>query len=42
MIGPITDSCALFVGGLAGPLFSGVLPQRVTETLPLFFGVHTL
>ena len=42
MIGPITDSCALFVGGLAGTLFSGFIPKRVKETLPLIFGVITL
>ena len=41
MIGPITDSCALFVGGLAGTLFSGFIPKRVKETLPLIFGVIT-
>ena len=42
MIGPITYSCALFVGGLAGTLFSGFIPKRVKETLPLIFGVITL
>ena len=42
MIGPITDSCALFVGGLAGTLFSGFIPKRVKGTLPLIFGVITL
>lgn len=42
MIGPITDSSALFIGGLAGTLFSGLIPNRVKETLPLIFGVITL
>ena len=42
MIGPIADSCALFIGGLAGTLFSGFIPKRVKETLPLIFGVITL
>ena len=42
MIGSIADSCALFIGGLAGTLFSGFIPKRVKETLPLIFGVITL
>ena len=46
IFGPVSythlDSCALFVGGLAGTLFSGFIPKRVKETLPLIFGVITL
>lgn len=42
MIGPIVDSGALFIGGLAGACCSGILPKRIKETLPLIFGVITL
>lgn len=42
MIGPIVDSSALAVGGLAGVFFGRWLPERVKETLPLIFGVITI
>lgn len=42
MIGPIVDSSALFIGGLAGACCSGIIPRGVKETLPLIFGVITL
>lgn len=42
MIGPIVDSSALFLGGIAGTLCSGIVPKRIKETLPLIFGVITL
>lgn len=42
MIGPIVDSCALFMGGLVGACCSSIVSKRIKETLPLIFGVITL
>lgn len=42
MTGPIVDSSALFIGGLIGTCCSGIIPQRIKETLPLIFGVITI
>ena len=38
MIGPITDSCALFVAGFCRTPFFGLNPFGVLEKIPLFFG----
>ena len=42
MIGPIVDSGALALGGLAGAFFGVWIPERVKTTLPLIFGVITI
>ena len=42
MIGPIVDSGALALGGIAGVLFGRFLPTRVKDTLPLIFGIITI
>lgn len=42
MIGPIVDSGALALGGLAGVFFGKWIPARVKDTLPLIFGVITI
>ena len=42
MIGPIVDSGALALGGLAGALLGRLLPERVKTALPLIFGVITI
>lgn len=42
MMGIITDSCALAVGGLLGSALGAHLPRRVRDNLPLIFGVITI
>lgn len=42
MIGPIVDSGALAIGGIAGVVFGRWIPERIKETLPLIFGVVTI
>lgn len=42
MIGPVVDSAALALGGVAGVLFGPLIPARVKDTLPLIFGVITV
>ena len=42
MIGPIVDSGALALGGLAGVFFGKWIPARVKDTLPLIFGIITI
>lgn len=41
MIGPITNSTCIFIGGILGALFSHFVPQRMKDNLPLIFGIIT-
>ena len=38
MIGPIVNSSAIILGGVAGALFGKRIPRRLKERLPLVFG----
>ena len=42
MIGPIVDSGALALGGVAGVFLGRWIPDRVKTTLPLIFGIITI
>lgn len=41
-VGPIADSGALIMGGIAGAFLGRWLPERVKTSLPLIFGVITV
>ena len=41
MIGPITNSTCIFIGGILGALFSHFVLQRMKDNLPLIFGIIT-
>lgn len=42
MVGPWVDSGALLLGGVVGALLGRYLPERVTKSLPMVFGVITI